>query len=191
MTINKIIPKTYFTIAFLLLTLMLFASACKKNNQPEEDEFPPLTHEGKNTFGCKVNGENWVAKTSFSISGPVPLHGSYNENDGKFVLIGTKEDQEILLLQDIIIKSDSIGGVGSFEMAIYDHHEQGLKDYYDNLPCGTYLHDSLYPGTINITFLNLSENIISGTFEMELKPHQNCSGEDNIVITDGRFDFKY
>lgn len=184
---TRVIPKT---IAALLLVFTF--CCCKKDPPPSNaDELPPLTHQGKNTFGCKINGKNWVAHTPFSISGPVPLHGSYNENDGKFILIGTKEDQDIPLLQDIVIQCDSIGGIGTFEMAVYDNYEPGLKDYYDNLPCGIYLHDSLNPGTINITYFSISEFIISGTFEMELIPHNNCSEVDNIVITEGRFDLKY
>jgi len=37
-----------------LLSLLLIGGSCKKENN--DDELPPLTFEGKNTIGCKING---------------------------------------------------------------------------------------------------------------------------------------
>jgi len=36
---------------------------CENPPVPDpEPELPPITHEGKNTFGCLVNGKVWVAE---------------------------------------------------------------------------------------------------------------------------------
>src|SRR6266542_3463658 len=49
--------KIYFL--FLCATL-LFSAGCKKQ-PPPEPQLPPITHEGKNIFACKVNGEIFIA----------------------------------------------------------------------------------------------------------------------------------
>ena len=38
---------------FSIILCALFYSACNE----DEDELPPVTMEGKNTFGCLVNGK--------------------------------------------------------------------------------------------------------------------------------------
>ncbi len=43
----------------LALAVLLLAGSCKKD-EPEAG-LPPATHEGKNTAGCLVNGERFVA----------------------------------------------------------------------------------------------------------------------------------
>lgn len=43
---------------FSIILCALFYSACNE----DEDELPPVTMEGKNTFGCLVNGKVFVSK---------------------------------------------------------------------------------------------------------------------------------
>src|SRR3977135_4034858 len=43
---------------FLFLVLCLSSIYCKKNNT--EAQLPPITQDGKNTFGCKVDGLIWL-----------------------------------------------------------------------------------------------------------------------------------
>jgi hypothetical protein len=64
------------TITLFLLTAsficcsLLFHSCTKTPDEPEPDPtptpctncLPPITTEGKNTFGCKVNGKIWLPK---------------------------------------------------------------------------------------------------------------------------------
>ena len=49
--------KTLKRLLLLCLALLLLANECKKENY---DTLPPETQEGKNTFGCYVNGELFV-----------------------------------------------------------------------------------------------------------------------------------
>ena len=44
----------------LLSAIVFTASSCKKTNT--EEQLPPETHEGKFTFGCKVNGVVYTAR---------------------------------------------------------------------------------------------------------------------------------
>lgn len=194
MTIRKIIPKTYFTIAFTLLALMLMSSKCEKNNQgPGEPELPPLTHEGKNTFGCKINGVNWVAETPSSIGGPTPLYGTYQNSSGELYLHAVKKNNEENVYE--IIKIYVIGDIFSVSnhfitpIDIDNDEIVGFNELNNGNNCSGYYHDSLNPGSINITYFNTSLYIISGTFQMTLK-NREC--EDSLMkITDGRFDLKY
>jgi hypothetical protein len=56
--------KYYFILALILLS----QTACKKDKHingtgtppPQQQQLPPITTEGKNTFGCLVNGEVWL-----------------------------------------------------------------------------------------------------------------------------------
>ena len=53
---------------FMLSTaLLLTACACTKNSK--SPQLPPITQEGKNTFGCKINGEIFNPLSTFKISG--------------------------------------------------------------------------------------------------------------------------
>ncbi len=43
----------------------------------QKEKLPKPTQEGKNTFGCKVNGKNWVPSGGGGFSGIKPLNGGY------------------------------------------------------------------------------------------------------------------
>lgn len=48
---------------FLILLNSIFFYSCKDPdpyNEPDKPELPPITMEGKGTFGFKVNGEIWL-----------------------------------------------------------------------------------------------------------------------------------
>jgi len=59
-------------LVLLLLAAMFFFSACRDHPNPYPPDDPPpvvdytvlprITQEGKNTFGCKVNGEVWMPR---------------------------------------------------------------------------------------------------------------------------------
>ena len=74
-----------------------------------------------------------------------------------------------------------INGVGEFNLA------ENLT-FTDYISCGFYYLDTLSPRTINISCLNTSENIVSGTFQFTVI-HFDC--QDTIRVTEGRFDTKY
>ncbi|MEM1406713.1 MAG: hypothetical protein AAGG59_08065 [Bacteroidota bacterium] len=52
----------------MAVLMTLFAAAGCSDDEPGSqepiDQLPPATREGRNTFGCLVNGEAWVTKTS-------------------------------------------------------------------------------------------------------------------------------
>ena len=59
--------KNILTILVSVAIILSLASSCKKEKMP--DALPPITTEGKGTFGCKINGEIWIPKTQDEFLG--------------------------------------------------------------------------------------------------------------------------
>jgi len=55
-------------ILLSFLAFLLLATSCREENITAKDELPPITLEGLNTFGCKIDGEILVPKDGFSNS---------------------------------------------------------------------------------------------------------------------------
>lgn len=55
----------------LIVCVTCLSLACQK------EKLPKLTEEGKNTFGCKVNGKNWVPHGGGGFSGIPPVDGGF------------------------------------------------------------------------------------------------------------------
>lgn len=182
------------TQSLLLLTLAFLAFSCKKDPpipEPTEPVMPPLTHQGLNTFGCRVNGKVWVAGVPFSVGGPVKVNTTYHYNsDGLFVVTGTLKNNEDVY-DKVIIRGNEIHEVGYYTMYVPNEDRPGFTNWSkDQYNCSGYLHNIDNPGSINITFLDTSARIISGTFEMDLINHPSCESE-TLKITEGRFDVNY
>lgn len=63
-----------------LIIFISFTSCFKYKNDPppkQPDELPPITQEGKWTFGFLLNGEVWLAKTTLLFS---PAFGVHYDN---------------------------------------------------------------------------------------------------------------
>jgi hypothetical protein len=181
--------KTY--LIFLAL-ILLSLTACKKDKHingtgtppPQQQQLPPITTEGKNTFGCLVNGNVWLPEVTPYQMFVYPLTSSYNPNIGLDVKATKNIDNQIYEGTSLqIINLDDTGvfildsnlPIGSYGV------------YYDLSKGCNYTTDSIQIGTVEILKLDTSNKIIAGTFEMKLWKN----GCDTINITEGRFDVKY
>ena len=76
----------------------------------------------------------------------------------------------------------------------YRYNEENGSDGYVNWygeRCDyRYLPDMPDHGKLTITYLNTEENIIAGTFYINLY-NPDCETDTVMKITDGRFDFRY
>lgn len=171
-------------VLFLPFCSIIIFACCKDKNEPSE--LPPLTHSGKNTFGCYLDGEPFVAKTSFSIGGAVPVSGNFDESTKYLIFQGTKE-HESGRLERVNIFVYVTNGADTYSMWANTSNYVGYTDY-SNQNC-EYFHDQTNKGIVTITFLDETKNIISGIFEMTLI-NSNCT-DSTMVISDGRFDFGY
>src|SRR4051794_766368 len=67
---------TFTKFLFSGVCYCLVIAGCKKNK--DDDGLPPLTFEGKNTIGCKIDGKVWIPKGVIDPSGILyPTSGGY------------------------------------------------------------------------------------------------------------------
>lgn len=183
----------YICIIFLFAALCCIQCSCKKE---KGDELPPLTFEGKNTIGCKINGVPWVPKGV--SSGTIllyPTSGGYyydpfffpgvhiwlktNSSDGYIELFVRNFNGSGYLQPGRYLLNKNTGDVRFGTGQIYSH---GI--YNNN---GDYFTDSLHTGYIEILKSDSINTIISGRFEFVA--FNKINGK-SFNITDGRFDYK-
>jgi hypothetical protein len=174
---KKMLPVTSL---LLLLSVVASLESCdlfEKGQKPrtELEKLPPETQEGKNTFGCLVDGKAWVIKTSidaqafyqegvFSMSAEV-ISSGIDPGIG-FVLLESD-------LQEI-----------SYSLTFPSERFAQFDDAIINCVFQTFNNS----GTLTIKKLDKLNFIISGTFEFDAYS-SDC---DKIVkITHGRFDLNY
>ncbi len=149
--------------SFLLTTGM----QCKKTSDTTKEEvLPAETQTGKQTFGCLVNGEVWLPKTSY-VSSPLTASIQFN-----ILSIGVRRDNENIVFG---IRNLSDKGVYPFKGDNSVQYAVSGNRFVS------------YEGEINITKYDKQLNIISGTFNFKAK---NVAG-DIVVVKDGRFDLNY
>ena len=160
-TARRVYSLAYYGFLFLLLGSN---THCKKS-APPSNILPPVTQEGKNTFGCKVNGEVWrpyatchiflgrpCVELGFKVYPIDTLHkvpfsfylGTQNNTDTSSFEINTR-GSNITLTGNII---DSV------ELTFLKGPQ-----YY------TYT-SSHTSGIINVTKLDTAYNIMAGTFSL-------------------------
>ncbi|WP_017256999.1 DUF6252 family protein [Pedobacter arcticus] len=163
--------KTFKKIILASIILLLTAS-CKK------DDLPKATQEGKNIMAAKVNGKTWIQTACWScINGGSGLRANYSNNILNIVGQGSSNSTiELLLFVDRPSQYQSNSGFNSFEFRDYNTDE-----YYKTTPKTN--------GIVNITKIDRSKKIISGTFSF--KAENEDDPNDIITVADGRFDVIY
>jgi len=180
----------HFFCSFLILSLA--SVSCKK----DDDNLPPLTFEGKNTIGCKINGTPWMPK-GINAGGVFanPTSGGYyidpfffagihiwlrtNSGDGSIELFVRNYNSSGYLLPGRYSLNKNTGDV---RFGVGQIHSYGK--YINN---EEYFSDSLHNGWIEILKSDSINKIISGRFEFVA--YNNTNGL-SFNITDGRFDYK-
>ena len=177
----------------LLLMLPLvggWGAACTSTNP--EPSLPPITQEGKNTFGCLINGKVWIP--DFGGAGDIyntPLTTAKYDpfRQGQFVLKAQKKGNDAIIYIAIIgtpteksydlIKTDSfqIGGASV-------DFSKGANSLF----CSDSRNLSYFKGKTIITKFDFQRRIAAGTFEFMLKS-KNCT--DTLKVTQGRFDMTF
>ncbi len=185
--------RTNRTWPLLAAIILMFAFAqCKKEKQLTElEKLPPATQTGANTLGCLVNGKAWVAQTDCKFLCNPKVTITYSSQVGGGVSIHAKSENNATDLdQSIVISFDSALFKTYHPYQDTIHTKYGFFDYA-NRPCRELLSiesgTTAANGSVSITRQDLTNRIISGTFEFWLKKQQ-C---DSLIVKDGRFDIQF
>ena len=170
-----------------LLCLCFCFAQCKKTSSTQEDQLPPATQTGANTFGCRINGKVYITK-GYSGTGTPNPHVSYDIGLNGLPYFGIdaiqfsknneSEGQVIVAFQSITTPKTYVYPI--------DFNFSTRWKYINS--CGTIDFDTATKkwGSGQITKYDLTNGIISGTFNFKFKT-LSC---DTVFVTDGRFDYK-
>jgi len=164
----------YFSVLFIII-LPAVLSTCR-----EDDELPPLTIEGRNTFGCLVNGKLWLAEGSAFASSThaeiyrtvdtlaVNIYGNGISQTTMFMSIIASPDLKINQPY-YFANSDKCCGIQYLDFS-------GAVSCAYEMPIG---------GHITFSRWDEAKAILAGTFQF-IAESDECPG--TVVITEGRFD---
>ena len=165
----------------LLLLLPLLTPACEKEPLDTLDELVPATQEGANTLGCLIDGEVFYNRGG-SLSTQDIVANSASIPYERVGIIG-KDLTEWGNAKSVIVEVHPIEEGVSVPINSFAAYSIGSGS--NNID---YTIDLNEPYAISATYLNLSQRIISGTFNFTVV---DTLTQDRKVITDGRFDVRY
>ncbi len=209
MTNNKIMKKIIYPL--LTLTLLLFVS-CTNDDNGTNDSLPEITNQGKNTFGCQVNGELFLPKSKggFSAGYRPPIligryfnlqHSYYDLEPGYYLQLSAYNELTTKSITIQLTKSDVplvqgqtypivLKGNGLFD-ATFSHSTTTPHPEYNNVfiyNSFEYTTTNEYFGVLTINKLDTTNLVISGTFSFDC--YNNVDSKTS-QIREGRFDIKY
>lgn len=174
--------------SIFILMLLFICSSCKKEEDPcikYNKELPPITTSGQYTFGCKMNGENWVVNTDqfqqFIGGGAKKITCSISTADDLFISGSLKYNNECDEI-DQFLSFNSLG----IELGENIISENGKLLDWEN-EC-RYKIDSNHLHFVEIIHFDKEKKIVSGKFNFTLIS-KDCL--DTLTISDGRFDTTY
>lgn len=182
--------KTVMKNLLILLSSLIVFTGCKKS----VDALPEATQSGANTFGLKLDGKFWVPQKFAGINAPIlkaQLMGA-NLND---IMITAQNFASEPLEYQFTLYIKNITGPGVYELNqntdIYPN-VSGNYAYYVRRkinPLNEWITNVQNTGSVTITKWDLTDNIVSGTFEFKGGSMDNSA--EPIIVTDGRFDIKF
>ncbi len=180
----------------LLLLFLLVTSLWACNKEEPIKPAPPIdytvlpaaTQEGKNTFGCKVNGQVWVPRVPLGTVTSRDKEATVWESDltGSGRILCNLVDKEWQIDNWLVITF----GYTDFKKGSYCKEVVFGKFRTTN---GKYYRSDYQPLPSNcvvITKIDTLNNFVSGTFNFTLFADSLNTG-NKIVISEGRFDLPY
>ncbi len=166
----------------LVLALSVLALQCKEDEPKvvnQLDLLPPATQTGEYTFGCLVNGQAWVPKTSTDMvamyqAGILHIGGKAYPKVGEQNISFTTTESEAIASETFDLTN------------IPDSFARSNWYTIDDVIC-LYDMEDTQEGTLTITRFDRKKFIVSGTFAFTM-----IKGDcDTLRVTDGRFDMHY
>lgn len=169
------------TLTFAV-ALTALSDCDRKDPQPktELEKLPPATQEGKYTFGCLVNGNAFVTKTSLDISAVY--------QDGLLQISAGIEGSKIQTINFFIYDSNVVPGNYELKDSLGNEAKYLLFDKDSGILCEYVTNSSSdNQGNLELTKFDQFNLIVSGTFQLRLT-NSTC---EKVEITNGRFDLKF
>jgi hypothetical protein len=176
----------------LLLAALLGLSQCKKQDADParpEDQLPPATQTGQHTFGCLLNGQPWTPSTGILNNTFVLTYDASYLGGALQVKTKRYSGSTNSTLQALTFGAANVNKTGTYAFPINGPNGVFYTDTGITSTCGEYGNpgvSSYQTGTLVISRFDLSQGIISGTFNFKLAQ----TGCDTLKITQGRFDYK-
>lgn len=147
----------------------------------EEGVLPEATSDGRNTFGCKINGKVWLANGASNENGPSlkPLEVEFNklaDNRFRLFIVGNANTRDRVQLA---LTSGVVG-----DNPLKNRYDDPFAVYYDT-QSRIFTSMEANPGKLVITKLDTVNHIISGTFHFDA---QFIVNKEIVKVTEGRFD---
>jgi hypothetical protein len=183
---KRIKMKRIYTVLATISFCLVIITGCRKS-QPD-NQLPPATQTGKNTFGALINSSIWVPKGSVFATPNLQIRYNPDYANGSLAIFAYR-------IPDTVINHRTHHGVliDSIKNYSYPHtfvlRANSQNDFgYTGYPCNYDTNDPLISGkgSITITKFDYPNAIVSGTFSVSFSKN----GCPDVTITDGRFDMK-
>ena len=165
----------------IFLTLILLATlSCCNNDDDNTETLPPATQTGAGTFACYVNGTSYI-----DTSGGY-FNCFYQFIDGVYFFGIGGEDENHSIFRQVILSSNASKIEENAQYTLNCNepgNHYGEVAFTGQLLGATTCNTNF--GTMTITKLDFTNNIVSGTFEFDII-HPDTG--EIIQIRDGRFD---
>lgn len=176
--------KNTILIAALLLTVF---NSCKK----EIKSLPDATQTGANTFGAKINGENWGPLGAGIVPTAPTLEARFSADSSVFINVRNFSRSPVETEMEIYLQHLSVPGTYSINRntEVYPGHTASYAYYVKRNISVTdeWITSSSATGQIQVTKMDWANRIISGTFQFIANAKY---GSAAITVTEGRFDVK-
>jgi Family of unknown function (DUF6252) len=177
------------TTLLLAFSFLLISGSCKKE-KTGTDGLPAATQEGKNTFGCVINGKAFIAQSRpFNPAPPITCRYDYIDysvsKDHKFYVIGSDNKSDYSKIISIKIFTNKIDIQEGTTYQFQSQKDSGAYAEHEII-AGNITTSTSTTGELTITKFDEVNKIASGTFWFDA---DNDKGE-KVEVRDGRFDAK-
>jgi hypothetical protein len=169
--------KKYFSLSMTIIFAgVLLTSSCDLFDFSRKPKLPPITSEGKNTFGCMVDGKLWLPESRLGLT------GFHAEADANFLAIYADGESNTGITIGLI-DSSGIKVNKEYALTVFLNQYFVESSFISN---GDWCDYRRYHTTSGrVTLSRKDRKAISGTFEFTVF-NPDCG--DTVKITDGRFD---
>ena len=177
----------------IILLLVIFTFFNCSNN--EQDQLPPISQTGANTFGCIINDKVLIPKDGIGVPQPKGITVKYRTNKNFIIdaanLKDTNGDRIYLYVNNLTSTGTYSFGLsnGDDDFTFEPAYPHCWARTFDSVSGGFIYISNINSGTITITRFDEDNHIASGTFKLNVFNENNPN--KTTEITQGRFDVNW